>query len=128
MSIPLGELPYRKHMEIFVKNRKLKAALEVENVCKRRFGVAMCRKLRVRLAALRAAESLATFWPPNSGPERCHELKGELAGTFSIDLEQPYRLLFSPIEENPPEDRSNEQERWSSITALEILRIEDTHG
>ena len=37
---------------------------------------------------------LVDFWPPNSGPERCHELKGDLAGVFSIDLKQPYRLLF----------------------------------
>ena len=29
-----------------------------------------------------------------------------------MDLEQPYRLLFKPIEQNPPDDRSNEQERW----------------
>ncbi len=115
-------------MEIFARDRKLAAALEHEHVCKRRFGVAMCNKLRVRLAALRAADSLATFWPPNSRPERCHELKGARAGTFSIDLQQPYRLLFKPIEEEPPRDRSNEQERWSSITELEILGIEDTHG
>ena len=115
-------------MEISTKDRKLKAALEQEDVCKRRFGVAMCKKLRVRLAALQAADSLATFWPPNSGPERCHELKGALAGIFSIDLEQPYRLLFKPLEDNPQDDRTGEQERWSSITALEVLRIEDTHG
>ena len=115
-------------MEILAKDRKLRAALEHEEPCKRRFGVTMCKKLRVRIAALRAADSLATFWPPNSGPERCHELKGSLSGTFSIDLEQPYRLLFKPIEEQPPEDRSDEQQRWSSITAIEVLRIEDTHG
>ena len=115
-------------MEIFAKDKKLKAVLEDEAVCKQRFGVAMSKKLRLRLAALRAAESLATFWPPNSGPERCHELKGYLVGTFSIDLKQPYRLLFKPIEETPPQDRSNEQERWGSITALDVTAIEDTHG
>ena len=115
-------------MEILVKDKKLKAALEDEGVCKQRFGAAMSKKLILRLATLRAAETLATFWPPNSGPERCHELKGDLAGTFSIDLKQPYRLLFKPIEDIPPQDRSDEQERWASITSLEITRIEDTHG
>ena len=115
-------------MEILAKDKKLAAALKDEAVCKQRFGVAMSKKLRLRLAVLRAAESLATFWPPNSGPERCHELKGDLAGTFSIDLKQPYRLLFKPIEEVPAKDRSNEQERWGSITALEVIAIEDTHG
>jgi hypothetical protein len=48
----------------------------------------MMRKIMLRLSELRAAVSLADFWPPMSGPERCHELKGELAGTFSIDLKQ----------------------------------------
>ena len=115
-------------MEIFATDKKLRAALEDEAVCKQRFGVAMSKKLRVRLAALGAAESLATFWPPNSGPERCHELKGNLAGTFSIDLKQPYRMLFTPMEETAPQDRSNEQERWASITALEVIGIGDTHG
>ncbi len=115
-------------MEIFVKDNKLKAAIEDEEVCKKRFGAAMSKKLKARVAVLRAAESLAAFWPPNSGPERCHELKGNLAGTFSIDLSQPYRLLFRPIEESPVQDRSDEQERWSSITAIEVRGIEDTHG
>ena len=115
-------------MEIFAKDNKLRAVLEDEAVCQRRFGVAMSRKLTVRLAALRAAESLAAFWPPNSGPERCHELKGNLAGTFSIDLKQPYRLLFEPIEDHPAHDRSNEQDRWGSITAVKVTGIEDTHG
>ena len=115
-------------MEIYAKDNKIKAAIENEVVCKRRFGVPMYKKLKARLAVLRAAESLAAFWPPNSGPERCHELKGDLAGTFSIDLKQPYRLLFIPIEETPAQDRSNEQERWCSITAISVIGIEDTHG
>lgn len=115
-------------MEIFASNRKLKASLEDEAVCRRRFGVPMTKKLRVRLAALRAADSLAVFWPPNSGPERCHELKGNLSGIFSIDLVQPYRLLFKPVEEKPQANQSNEQERWASITGLEVIGIEDTHG
>ena len=115
-------------MDVFAKDNKLKAVLENEAVCKRRFGVAMSKKVTVRIAALRAAESLADFWPPNSRPERCHELKGDLAGTFSIDLKQPYRLLFDPVEGNPTRVRSNEQERWGSITAIEVIGIEDTHG
>jgi proteic killer suppression protein len=88
----------------------------------------MAKKLRLRLDALKAAESLADLWPPKSGPKRCHELKGELNGTFSIDLKQPYRLLFRPLEAEVQKDRSDEQQRWKSITAIELLRIEDTHG
>jgi proteic killer suppression protein len=88
----------------------------------------MSKKLQLRLAALRAATSLADFWPPKSGPERCHELRSDRSGAFSIDLKQPYRLLFKPIEADIPLDRSNEQERWSKIESIELLGVEDTHG
>jgi plasmid maintenance system killer protein len=114
-------------MEIRVKG-KLKAALENEAVCQKQYGRDMTKKIVMRLNELRAADSLVDFWPPMSGPERCHELKGNLSGTFSIDLKQPYRLLFVPIEDNVPKDRSDEQMRWASIAKIEIVAIEDTHG
>lgn len=115
-------------MEIYIRDPRLRAALADEALCKRRYGTDMAKNLKNRLASLRAAASLAVFWPPKFGPERCHELQGDLAGTFSIDLKQPYRLLFVPIEEEAQPDRSDEQKRWASITAIEILSIEDTHG
>ena len=88
----------------------------------------MNKKLRLRAQALQAATSLVDFWPPKSGPERCHELIGSGAGTFSMDLTQPYRLLFRAVEETTPEDRTDERQRWASITAVELIGIEDTHG
>ena len=102
--------------------------LEDEQVCKRRYGLAMAEKIRLRVAALKAAVSLADFWPPKSGPERCHELAGDLHGTFSIDVKQPFRLLFKPIEIAPKEDPSDERARWAAITEIEVTAIEDTHG
>src|SRR5713226_76408 len=121
-------LPIGERMEIDVPDKKLRAAIDDDAVCKRRYGTDMAKKLMLRLAALRAADSLADFWPPKSGPERCHELKGGRAGTFSVDLKQPYRLLFKDSASTPPSDRSDEQQRWKAITAIEILAIEDTHG
>lgn len=114
-------------MDIHVSDNKLRRATEDEAVCRRRYGAELAKKLILRLAALRAADSLADFWPPKSGPERCHELIGDRKGTFSVDLQQPYRLLFKP-NAAPQLDRSDEQERWKSITAIDILAIEDTHG
>lgn len=114
-------------MDINVGDNKLRAALEDEELCRRRYGSDMAKKLMLRLAAFQAAESLADFWPPKSGPERCHELKGKLEGTFSVDLKQPYRLLFRPSFVKPLSDPSGEQQRWKSITSIDILAIEDTH-
>jgi plasmid maintenance system killer protein len=115
-------------MDITVADKKLRAALEDEAVCKRRFGADMAKKIFQRLGSLQAADSLATFWPPYSGPERCHELIGDLAGVFSMDLKHPYRLLFRPSEKTSKADFPNEHERWKAITAIEIRSIEDTHG
>jgi plasmid maintenance system killer protein len=115
-------------MDIYVSDNNLRSAIEDEAASKRRYGADMAKKLKLRLDALRAADSLADFWPPKSGPERCHELTGDRAGTFSVDLKQPYRLLFKAIEVTPPAGRSDEQQRWTSITAIDILAIEDTHG
>lgn len=114
-------------MDIFISDRRLQKAAQDAAACRRQYGVGMAKKLALRLASLRAAESLADFWPPKSGPERCHELKGDLKGTFSVDLNQPYRLLFRPTKE-PAGDVADEQQRWKSITAIDIVAIEDTHG
>jgi plasmid maintenance system killer protein len=115
-------------MEIFIGDGNLRSALEDDDACRRRFGADMAKKIKLRIAALRAADSLADFWPPKSGPERCHELKGNRTGTFSIDVKQPYRLLFKPAEELPELDPPDEQQRWQLITGVELLGIEDTHG
>jgi len=115
-------------VQISTRDKSLKAALESERDCRRHYGADMCKKLQLRFAALKAAVSLADFWPPNSGPERCHELKGREAGVFSMDLKQPNRLLFSPIDEILPDDRSDERARWSNIKSIELLTVEDTHG
>jgi plasmid maintenance system killer protein len=114
-------------MEIDVTDKKLRSALDNEAQYVRMYGADMAKKLSLRLAVLRAADSLVVFWPPKSGPERCHELKGERAGTFSVDLKQPYRLLFRPKSVTHLPDRLDEQARWSTITAIEIFGIEDTH-
>ena len=85
-------------MEIFASDTKLRRALEDAKVRQKVFGTDTAKKLAIRMTALDAADSLADFWPPNSGPERCHELQGKLAGTFSIDLNQPLRLLGQTLD------------------------------
>jgi plasmid maintenance system killer protein len=115
-------------MEVSAGDNKLRTAIEDQAACKRQYGMDMSKKIALRIAALQAAESLADFWPPKSGPERCHELKGEREGTFSVDLKHPYRLLFKSTTPENASSFSDDRQRWRSITAIEILEIEDTHG
>jgi len=76
---------------------------------------------------LRAAESLKDFWPPKTGPERCHQLiGGKLKGKFSVDLDHPYRLIFVPDHHPVPELEGGGLD-WSQVTAIKILGIENTH-
>jgi proteic killer suppression protein len=114
-------------MDILISDKRLRKVANDPAACQREYGVNMAKKIALRLAALYGADSLADFWPPKSGPERCHELKGERKGTFSVDLNQPYRLLFQPSEEKAG-DEADEQKRWRSITAIDVVAIEDTHG
>ena len=114
-------------MEIEIPNNKLKRSIEDDARRRKSFGFDMAKKIAVRMAALMAAESLGDFWPPNDPPERCHELKGNLAGVFSIDLKQPFRLLFRPVEAGQL-TAIDERERWNMIRRIEIIEIQDTHG
>jgi plasmid maintenance system killer protein len=115
-------------MQVQISNKKLKRAIEDDTERTKCFGAEMAKKIQLRMGALVAAESLAVFWPPNSGPERCHELKGSLAGTFSIDLKHPYRLLFWPVDAPSDAGVEDKKQRWQAINAIEIISIEDTHG
>lgn len=114
-------------MDLSISDKRLRKVANDSAACQREYGVSMSKEIVLRLAALHAAESLADFWPPKSGPERCHELKGERKGTFSVDLNQPYRLLFEASEQ-PDEDMLDVQQRWRSITSIDIKGIENTHG
>jgi plasmid maintenance system killer protein len=119
-------------MEVDIPDKKLKRFIEDDAMRRKRFGADMSRKIVIRMAALVAAQSLDDFWPPNQLPERCHELKGELSGVFSIDLIHPFRLLFRPVElENSSIDKPlvfDNRERWKNINRVEIVDIKDTHG
>lgn len=115
-------------MQVIIKDKKLKASLEDQAMCQRQYGKEMAKKIMLRMAALRAAEALVDLWPPISGPERCHELKGDRIGVFSVDVKQPYRLLFRPTDVPGGDQQADEKQRWESIKSIEILGIEDTHG
>ena len=51
-------------MDIYVDDNSLRKAMEDEGLSRRRYGADMAKKLKLRLTALLAAESLADFWPP----------------------------------------------------------------
>lgn len=115
------------NLDISFKNRKLEKSFNEGKLLEREHGPLRAKKIRLRMKALRGAKSLYDFWPPKTGPERCHELtEGKLKGHISVDLDHPYRLIFIP-DHNPLPVLVSGGLDWSRVTAIKILGIEDTH-
>jgi proteic killer suppression protein len=113
-------------MDIGFRTRKLEKEFCEERKVQAVHGARRARLIARRLQALRAAAHLGVFWPPYSGPERCHELTGDRAGELSMDLDHPYRLIFVP-KCNPLPKRPEGGLDWFQVVAIEILGVEDTH-
>lgn len=113
-------------MDIAFKNKKLGKSFIEGKELEKVHGVKRASKIRVRMKELRAAESLMDFWPPFSPPSRCHELKGKLKGHFSVDLDHPYRLIFTHNYEDAPLKQDGGID-WVQVTFIRIIGIEDTH-
>jgi plasmid maintenance system killer protein len=115
-------------MDISFSNKKLEKSFNEGARLVKIHGDFRAKKIRIRMKELRAAESLMDFWPPKSPPGRCHELtKGQKSGQLSVDLDHPYRLIFTP-DHDPVPTRKEGGLDWSQITSIKILGVEDTHG
>ena len=113
-------------MNITFASKKLQKQLSRQREMQKVFGEKRSKRLRVVLAALRAATNLGMLAPPYSPPHRCHELTGNRAGTLSIDLDGPYRLIIEPMHDPLPMRVEGGLE-WVAVTAIKIRGIEDTH-
>lgn len=90
----------------------------------RAFGENCGRKIARRLTVLGAADTLADVSP--LPPERRHQLTGDRAGEFAVDVEQPYRLIFRPDHDPIPRTQDGGVD-LRSVTRIEIIEIEDYH-
>lgn len=114
-------------MDIFFQSKKLEKAFNEGARLEKLHGAKRARKIRLRMAELRAAATLMDLWPPKSGPGRCHELtEGKRKGQLSVDLDHPYRLIFTPHHDPIPTGPGGGLD-WSQVTAVTILGVEDTH-
>jgi proteic killer suppression protein len=89
----------------------------------RRHNAQRAKLIRRRLDDLRAVQFLEMM---RRLPGRCHELKGDRAGQLSVDLDGPYRLLFRPDHEPPPEKADGGLD-WSKVAAIVVVGVVDTH-
>ncbi len=112
------------YMDIYFKTRKLQKLFNSERELKKEFGEKHARKIMRRLAVLHAAPTLAHV--PHQPPDRRHELIGKDKGTYAVDTEQPYRLIFEP-NHDPMPTKDDGGIDISKVTSVTILKVEDYH-
>jgi plasmid maintenance system killer protein len=111
-------------METTFKSKKLKRICNSERELQKAYGVICAGKIRRRLDDLQASRNLEDM---RSLPGRCHELVGNKKGQLSLDVEQPYRLIFEPTNEDIKYKDVGGLD-WLSVTAVKIIGLENTHG
>jgi len=111
-------------MDILFKTSKLEKQSNNRTLLVRTYGKRRATLIRRRLDDLKAANNLQdiTYLPQT----RCHELKGNRKGQFSVDLDHPYRLVFC-VANNPAPQRPDGGIDWTRVTAVSIIGVEDTH-
>lgn len=110
-------------MEVSFDDPELAKVFENERELRRKHGTVRAKKIQQRLSSLRAAQTLADM---RSLPGRCHELRADLAGTLSLDLDHPYRLLIRPVDGT--ELGAGGGLDWSRVTAISVVSVTDTHS
>jgi proteic killer suppression protein len=111
-------------LDIIFDSKKFQKECNQQRLLIKRYGDVMAKRISRRLDDLRAAETLEAM---RYIPGRCHELIGNRAGSLSLDLEHPYRLIFEP-EHDPLPRKADGGLNWSQVTTIRIIGVEDTHG
>lgn len=107
-------------MEVFAGTKKLNKILNDASLIMKHYGKSRARRIIKRLDEFDAAKTLEDI--PSDPPPRCHRLKGDKGGTFSVDVSANYRLVFEGYDQN---DQKSTQK--SDIVTVQIISIEDYH-
>lgn len=80
-------------LDITYKNRKIERICTNAKVADREYGSQMSAKIHMRIDEIRAVDTVEEMIQFRIG--RCHALKGNRKGQYTVDLEHPYRLVFT---------------------------------
>lgn len=111
-------------MELDFSSKKLRRQMQSAVELKRAFGQ-LAKPIQMRLGVLAKASTLADV--PRCPPERCHELKQNLAGRFAVVLKDNWRLIFRPDHQPVPTKEGGGIDS-SNVTAIVIEGVVDYHG
>jgi proteic killer suppression protein len=110
-------------MKISFEDRKLERLVNDDKRMFRKMGKIRAEKLRLRLNQLAFADTLedVRYLPGNY-----HELTGDRKGQWACDLDQPFRLIFTPQESSALSNVYG-QNSWLMIKGVHIIEIVDYH-
>ena len=111
-------------VNIFYCSRVVEKLCNKKSYREQKLGQKRARKLGARHDDLAAAKTLEDM---RNLPGRCHELKGNLQGILSLDLDGQYRMLFK-VADDPCPTKKDGGIDWSNVTSVLIVKIGvDTH-
>lgn len=111
-------------MIVSFENRKFAELCENQRKLRKKHGDKRAKKITLRLATLRAAETLEDM---RYASGRCHELTEDRKEQFALDLDHPYRLIFTPDHDPIPTKTGDGGIDWTSVTAILIVEVIDYH-
>jgi proteic killer suppression protein len=109
-------------LNILLPTSQLQKTFNNQEKLVKKHGHLRAKIIRRRLDDLRAVTCLDDM---RQLPGRCHQLKGDHAGQFAIDLDGLNRLIFEPTAPVPRNPDGGID--WSQVTSISIVGVEDYH-
>jgi hypothetical protein len=109
-------------VEVSFDDSRLKSLCESDKELRKACGVVRAKKIQSgwpRCAPLRRSPTCAPC------PAGATSSKPTGPGQLSLDLDHPYRLLFTPAVDTPPGPGGGLD--WAAVTAVVVLSVTDTH-
>ena len=101
----------------------MKILLNDDRKLLKKYGKLRAEKIKIRLAQLTFASTLEEV---RNLAGNYHELSGNRKGQWACDLDQPFRLIFTPHENPIPKD-INGRFVWTEIQGVKVIEIVDYH-
>lgn len=110
-------------MNLTFQDKKFEKLANDDRKLQKEFGKIRADKIKKRLVQLSVATSLEEV---RELPGNFHELRSTRKGQWACDLDQPYRLVFTP-HERPIPTNEHGQYIWLEIKGVEIIEIVNYH-
>ncbi len=111
-------------MDINFARQKLEKTFNSQTALKKAFGDRMTETVAARMKVLSHARTLGMV--PVTKPDRRHQLEGNRAGQYAVDLVHPKRLVFEPNHDPLPRKEAGGIDT-DQVTAITVIEVIDYH-